>query len=210
MNNMGVYNPGPKKKNIKVIALAAVCIILAAGLVGVTAIYLSSGNTADLKAQIADKDAAISSLQANNTALQNQLNQIPSTSIYTSQIDSLKAQLSDLNETANTYYNIALMKSSGALISQQTVTQDANTSTQVFSDDIFYAGYVIVQATASANTTYVEVSYTAGGTNFDYSQVVGTSGSAMFPVLPSTLQINIGNTNQTTANAATVSATYYY
>jgi flagellar basal body-associated protein FliL len=210
MNNMGVYNPGPKKKNIKVIALAVVCIVLAAGLVGVTAIYLSSGNNADLKAQIADKDAAISSLRASNTALQNQLNQIPDNSVYTNQIDSLKAQLSDLNDTISTYYNIALMKSSGALISQQAVTQDANTSTQVFSDDIFYAGYVIVQATSSANTTYVEVSYTAGGTNFDYSKVIGTSGSAMFPVLPSTLQINIGNTNQTTANTATVSATYYY
>jgi hypothetical protein len=187
-----------------------VCVILAAGLVGVTAIYLGNGNSADLKAQITAKDNTISSLQSNNTALRSQLAQIPDTSVYTDQIASLNAQLSDLNDTVSTYYNIALMKSSGVLFSQTPVTQDANTSTQVFSDEIFYAGYVIIQATASANTTYAEISYTAGGTSFDYSQVIGASGTAMFPVLPSTIQINIGNTNQTAANTATVSATYYY
>ena len=207
---MGVFNPGPKKRNIKIIALAVVCVILAAGLVSVTAIYLANGNSADLKAQLATKDNTISQLQGNNTALRSQLAQIPDTSVYTDQIASLNAQLSDLNDTASTYYNIALIKSSDVLISQQPITQDANTTTQVFGDEIYYAGYVIIQATASANTTFAEVSYSAGGTNFDYSQIIGASGSAMFPVLPGTLQINIGNTNQTDANTVTVSATYYY
>ena len=40
MNNMGVFNP-PKKKNMKVIALSTMCVVLAAGLVGVLALYLS-------------------------------------------------------------------------------------------------------------------------------------------------------------------------
>jgi flagellar basal body-associated protein FliL len=210
MNNMGVYNPGPKKKNMKVIALAVVCIILAAGLVGVTAIYLANGNSADLKAQLAVKDSTINSLQANNTALQSQLSQIPNTSVYTDQIASLNQQLADLNDQVSSYYNIALMNASGVLFSQQPITQDANATTQAFGDSIYYAGYVVIQATATANTTFAEVTYTYAGTNFDYNQTIGTSGSAVFPVLPGTLLINIGNTNQTTANTITATATYYY
>ena len=210
MNNMGVYNPGPKKKNMKVIALAIVCIILAAGLVGVTAIYLANGSTADLKTQITAKDSTISSLQANNTALQNQLSQIPDTSVYTSQISSLKTELLDLNDTLSGYYNIALLKTSDILLQQQPITQDANATTQVFNDAIYYAGYVVIQATATADTTFVAVSYTYAGANFNYNQTIGTSGSAIFPVLPSALIINIGNVNQTDANTITASATYYY
>ncbi len=45
---------------------------------------------------------------------------------------------------------------------------------------------------------------------FDYNQTIGTSGTAVFPVLPGTLQINIGNINQTAANTVTATVTYYY
>jgi hypothetical protein len=214
MSDMGVYNPGPQKNkmNIKVIALAVVCIVLAAGLVGVTAIYLAGGNSTDLKAQVAAKDSQISDLQATNANLQSQLSQVSNTNIasYQNQIDSLNAQLSALNETVSGYYNIALLKQSDTLFQLQPVTQDANATTEVFSDEIFYAGYVIVQATASANTTYVEVTYNFGGTDFDSVKVIGASGSVAFPVLPATIHINIGNTNQTAQNSVTASATYYY
>ena len=210
MNNMGVYNPGPKKKNMKVIALSVVCIILAAGLVGVTAIYLANGNSADLKAQITERDNTISSLNSQIALLQYNISQAVNPSAYQDEIASLNAQLLDLNDTVSSYYNIALMKTSDILFSQQPITQDANATTQAFGDSIYYAGYVVIQATATANTTFVEVAYNYAGTNFDYNQTIGTSGSAVFPVLPGTLLINIGNTNQTTANTITASATYYY
>ncbi len=210
MNNMGVYNPGPKKKNIKVIALAVACIILAAGLVGVMAIYLANGNPSDQKKQIADKDITISSLQANITALQNQLSQVPDISVYTNQITSLNRQLSDLNDQLSGYYNITIMQESSNLLYQQPITQDANASTPVFSAGIYYAGYVVVQATATADSTYAEVQYNYAGTNFDYNQTIGTSGNAVFPVLPGTLQVSIGNTNQTGTNDIVVSINYYY
>ena len=211
MNYMGVYNPGPKKLNLKVLALAVVCVVLAASLVGVIAVYALNGNTADLKAQITAKDNMISSLQTNNTVLQNNITQTQATiSYYTNQVVSLNQQLSALNDQISGYYNIATMNASAVLFSQQPITQDANSTTQAFSDQIFYSGYVSIQSTASTNTTYAEVLYSYAGTNFDYTQPLGTSGTAVFPVLPGILTINIGNTNQATANTATVSATYYY
>jgi hypothetical protein len=211
MNNMGVYNPGPKKRNIKVLALAVVCVILAASLVGVIAVYALNGNSADLKTQITTKDNMISSLQANNTALQSNITQTQALiSYYTNQLGSLNQQLTSLNDQVSGYYNIAIMNVSSILFSQQPITQDANSTTQVFSDVIYYSGYVAIQSTASANTTYAEVIYSYGGTNFDYNQTLGTSGNVVFPVLPGTLTINIGNINQVTSNTVTASATYYY
>lgn len=216
MNNMGVYNPGPKK-NIKVIALAVVCIVLAASLVGVLALYLFNGNTADLKAQITENDNTITSLQSQIASLQSQILQNPNSTVYQNQISSLNEQISNLNEQISYlteqlsgYYNVAIMNSSSILLSQQLVTQDANSTTSIFSSAIYYAGYVVIQATASANTTFVEVNFSYAGSTFDYNKTIGTSGTAVFPVLPGTLQINIGNSNQTAANNATVSATYYY
>jgi hypothetical protein len=209
MNKMGVYNPGPKK-NIKVIALSVVCIILTASLVGVLALYLSNGNTANLKVQVTDKDNTISSLQTQIASLQSQISRTSNSTVSQSEIASLNEQISNLNDQLAAYYNIAMMNSSSILLYQQPVTQDANATTQVFSDDIYYAGYVTIHGDASANTTFVEVSYNYAGSIFDYNQTIGTSGTAVFPVLPGTLFINVGNTNQTTANTATVSATYYY
>lgn len=216
MNNMGVYNPGPKK-NIKVIALSVVCVVLAASLVGVLALYVSNGNTTDLKAQITDKDNTITSLQSQIANLQSQISQTSNSTVYQNQISSLNEQISSLNEEISYlngqlsgYYNVAIMNASNILLSQQVVTQDANSTTNIFSSTIYYAGYVAIQATASADTTFVEVNYSYAGSTFDYNKTIGTSGTAVFPVLPGTLLINIGNTNQTTANNATVSATYYY
>ena len=216
MNNMGVFNPGPKK-NIKVIALTVICIVLAASTVGILIIYLSNGNTTDLKAQLTNKDSTIASLQSQIATLESQISQTSNSSVYQNQITSLNVQIStlkdeisNLNDQLSGYYNVAIMNASNILLSQQAITQDANSTTSIFSSSIYYAGYVAIQATASADTTFVEVNYIYGGSTFDYNQTIGTSGTAIFPVLPGTLLINIGNTNQTVSNNATVSATYYY
>jgi len=39
---------------------------------------------------------------------------------------------------------------------------------------------------------------------------VGTSGTAVFPVLPATIEIRVGNTEAVDNVTATVTATYYY
>ncbi|MGE5533836.1 MAG: hypothetical protein ACM3UN_05750 [Bacillota bacterium] len=209
MNNMGIYNPGPKK-NIKIIALSVICIVLAASLIGVLALYLSGGNTAGLETQISEKDKTISSLQSQITSLQAQISQTPNSTVNQDQIASLNEQISTLNDQLSAYYNIAMMNASSILL-QQPITQDANTVTQVFSNEIYYAGFVTIEVTASDNTTFAEVKYSYAGSDFSYDKTLGTSGTAVFPVLPGTLTINIGNTNQETApNSVTALVMYYY
>jgi flagellar basal body-associated protein FliL len=210
MNNMSQENPVQKKSNLKVIALAVVCVILAASLVGVIALYQPSVNS-DLQTQITQKDATISGLQIEGGILQSQLTQANSTTAaYVNQIAYLQQELESTNALTSGYFNIAILNSSDILLYQEPFSQDANATTAVFTNPIDYAGYVVVQATATANTTYAEVLYSYAGTNFDYTQTIGTSGNAVFAVLPGTLQINIGNTNQTTTNTITVTAQYYY
>ena len=207
MNSMGVFNP-PKKRNIKVIALAIMCVVLAAGLVGVLALYLSNGSpSSDLEAQISQKDSTISSLQTNIASLQTQISQNSNASA--NQISNLNDEIATLNAQLESYYNIATMNASSILY-QQSLTQEANATTSVFTDTIYYAGFVVVEATASANTTFAEVYYSYAGSDFGYSKTIGTLGSAVFPVLPGILQINIGNLDQTDQNTATVTVTYFY
>ena len=205
-------NPVQKKRNIKIIALAVICVILAASLVGVVAVYQPN--------QFAEKQATIDSLNQQIAALQLQLSQNVNTSVITSayvlQIASLNAQLSDLNNTLTSVYTaslsdqqIAQLQKSGVMY-QQDLTQNANSYTTIWSNDVGYAGYIVIQATSTANTTYAEVLFTFGDATFDYNKTLGTSGTAVFPVLPSTVEIRIGNLMQADKNNATVTATYYY
>jgi len=205
-------NPVQKKRNIKIIALAVICVILAASLVGVVAVYQPN--------QFAEKQATIDSLNQQIAALQLQLSQNVNTSVITSayvlQIASLNAQLSDLNNTLTSVYTaslsdqqIAQLQKSGVMY-QQDLTQNANSYTTIWSNDVGYAGYIVIQATSTANTTYAEVLFTFGDSTFDYNKTLGTSGTAVFPVLPSTVEIRIGNLMQADKNNATVTATYYY
>jgi hypothetical protein len=39
---------------------------------------------------------------------------------------------------------------------------------------------------------------------------LGTSGTAVFPVLPGIVEVRVGNTMASDANNATVKATYFY
>ena len=208
-NKMGVFNP-PKKSNIKLITLAVVCIVLAAGFIGVLALYLSSNKNpnSDLQSQITQKDNTIAALQAEVASLQAQVSQSSNSS--SSQISALNEQIATLNSQIEGYYNIATMNASETLVSQQTLIQDANSTTAVFSSLIYYPGYIGIQATASANTTFVEVDYNYGGSYFAYNKTIGVSGTAMFPVLPGELQIIVGNINQIDQNNATVTASYFY
>ena len=211
---MSQENNVQKKSNPKivVIALAVICVILAASLVGVIAIYQPNGS----QAQLAAKDSTISSLQEKITALELQLSYTANASTYVTQIAYLNQQLSALNDTLTTTYadlssleDILQLQASGTLYNDNFI-QDANATTTVWNNQLDYAGYIVVQATATANTTYAEVTYSYAGANFDYNQTLGTSGTALFPVLPSTVSIKIGNTNQTATNGITATVTYYY
>lgn len=204
-----------KKSNSKVLvfALIAICVILTGSLVGVIAIYQP------IDSQLEAKDTTISSLQSQILNLESELasqSNSSSTQAYINQITLLNQELASLNDSytaaqSDAYYfqSILQLQQSGTLYSNS-ITQDANTTTTIWNDQLDYAGYVIVQATSTANTTYAEVIYSYTGANFDYTQTIGTSGSAVFPVLPGIVQVNIGNINQTDTNTITVTATYFY
>jgi hypothetical protein len=89
-------------------------------------------------------------------------------------------------------------------------SQDANSSTLLGTAEVNYAGYVVVQATASADTTYAQVFYTFGGIDLDFNQTIGTAGTALFPILPGTIEIRMGNINQSNPNNVTATITHYY
>jgi hypothetical protein len=218
MNYMSREKPVQKKSKIKVIALAVVCFILAASLIGViAAIYLPC------QAQITEKDNTINSLNQQIAALELQLSQTPDATTYQTQIASyvtqiayLNSELSDLNDTLTYVYadyanlqSIVQLGKSGILY-DATSTQTANTTTTLWNDQLDYAGYIVVQATASSNTTYAQVLFTYGEVNFDYNQTLGTAGTTIFPVLPGIVEVRVGNTIASDTNNATVKATYYY
>jgi hypothetical protein len=218
MNYMSQEIPVQNKSKIKVIALTVVCVILAASLIGViAAIYLPC------QAQTAEKDNTINSLNQQIAALELQLSQTPDATTYqtqiasyVTQIASLNSQLSDLNDTLTYVYadyanlqSIVQLGKSGILY-DATSTQNANTTTTLWNDQLDYAGYIVVQATASSNTTYAQVLFTYGEVNFDYNQTLGTAGTTIFPVLPGIVEVRVGNTIASDTNNATVKATYYY
>jgi hypothetical protein len=211
MNQMTQENPVGKKSNMKVIALAIVCVILAASLVGVIAVYVPNNS----QAQLTEKDNTINSLRTQINALEYQLSSINSTN-YVSQIVYLNSQLADLNDTL-TYLSSdysALQKIVQLGISEvwydNSFSQDANVTTNLGTAQVDYAGYVVVQATASANTTFAEVLYTFGGVDFDFNKTLGTSGTTLFPLLPGTIEIRIGNIDQSNPNNVTATITHFY
>jgi cell division protein FtsL len=171
------------------IALGIICIILAVGLVGAvanyTSIITSKDNTiSSLNSQIATKDSQISSLNSQITNLQNQVN--------------------DLNSIMN-------LEKSTVWVDDQTVSQPAGSYTY-WTFSAGYAGYVSVWVqTSTTDNTYVRVIWSSHGVNYDHSITVGVSGTAVFPILPtSSIEIRVGNSNLFSGATETVTITYHY
>ena len=74
-----------------------------------------------------------------------------------------------------------------------------------------YAGYLEVTVNSTSITTFVTVQYEAFDFNFDETQVVGRSGIAVFPILPSEeIEVIIGNNNFLQDATITLRIIYYY
>jgi len=210
MKPMSQETPVQKKRSVKVLALTVICIILAASLVGVVAVYLND------RAQLSEKDSTIASLNDNVSALQLQLSQMPNSTTYLEQIAYLNQQLNSLNASYtsiiadySSLLQIVQMRSSGTMYEGPFI-QDANTTTILYSDAVDYAGVVVIQNTANSTTTYAQVLYTFGNFNFNYNQTLGTSGTAAFPILPGAVQLSIGNIDAADTNAVNATAIYYF
>ncbi len=196
--------PSAGKMNMKVVALAAVCIILAASLVGVFAVYQPTS----LQAQIKDKNNQITDLNAQVANLTSQLasaNDAKTT--LQDQNSVLTTEVQNLTDQVNLAQGILDLQSSEALVTSTSV----NTAnyTDVFSNTVPYAGYVVVQASSNSTATYVQTIYSVFGVTYNENVTVGKSGTAAFPVLPTTVEIRVGTTDRL-VDGVTVTITYYY
>jgi len=185
------------------IALGIICIILAVGLVGAvanyTSIITSKDNTiSSLNSQITSKDSQISSLNSQITSKDSQISSL------NSQITNLQNQVNDLNSVIN-------LEKSTVWVDDQTVSQPARSYTH-WTFSAGYAGYVSVWVqTSTTDNTYVRVIWSSHGVNYDESITVGVSGTAVFPILPtSSIEIRVGNSNLFSGATETVTITYFY
>ena len=206
-----------KKKIISrnaAIALVLVLVLLAS-LVSVIAIYVPM--VSNLESQIAEKDSTISEQDTQISSLQSTLIE------YTDELrikdNQTSALLAQLNASA-TYYDALLsdwdaivkLQKSEYLLSDYAVSQDANSSTVIWDDNVDYAGCITVVALSTSNTTYVELAYSSFGVDYYQNVTVGTDGGMAFPVLPGEILITIGNTDVAVGDLvyATVTADYTY
>jgi hypothetical protein len=190
-----------------VIALGLACIVLAAGLVGSIAFYMPMVNS--LQVQITEKNSTISSLNSTISSLNSTISSL------NQQISALQNNLNQNNVTAlnqqiSLLNSLLLLNESEYLVDNQAGSLDAGANATVFADALFYAGYVSVAVQSDSSTTYVELAYYSFGVNYDNNVTVGTSGTAVFPVLPTTVEISVGNTETVDSVNVTVTATYYY
>ena len=162
------------------IALGIICIILVVSEAYAIADYTTIDS---LNSQISLLNSQITNLQA--------------------QITSLNTHISNLNDTVN-------LANSTVLVNSYTLSQPASYCSYM-NFTASYAGYVSVNVKSSTtNNTYVGVVYFSHGVNYNNLIVVGTGGIAVFPILPASIQVGVGNTNSFNNATETVTITYYY
>lgn len=213
--NFGTKNSKSSKKrtswNNLATALSMICIVLLASLIGVIAFYLPIVN--DLDSQIIEKDLNIFELNTNASSLKSQISDLQDT------IDQKDNEITDLRESGEYlnsltahYLSILFLNESSYLVAQREITTNANDSIMIYQYNLDYAGYVSVNVESTSNTTYVQLLYTYNGVNYNQNVTVGESGIAHFPVLPTMIEIWVGNTETSNGDSvnATITAIYYY
>jgi len=150
-------------------------------------------------------DSDYNSLITQITNLQNQVSSLNST------INSLNTQITNLQNQVADLTNIVNLVKNTTWVDDQTVSQPANSYTS-WTFSASYAGYVSVWVqTSSATDTRVRVIYSSHGVDYDGEIGVGSSGTAVFPLLPSSnIEIRVGNHNLVSGATETVTITYYY
>jgi LysM repeat protein len=191
-------------KKTMVISLAL--ILLAAGLVGVVALYFINDN--NLQAQITEQNTQIASMNSTISHLQGELVLASGDS---AQISSLQSQIASLTESVSEYQQILNLEVVESDF--KTFTQSANSSTllwdRYYSD---YGGYITLEVEATANSTYVNAAYIFAN-NFLYNTTVtvGQSGVVGIPIMTATyVSITLGNVGETSDNSGNVTLTYRY
>ena len=188
------------------IVLVIVCIVLSAGLIAAIAVYLPTESTiARLNSENAGLEGNMTVLTQQILNLQNMLSQREGS------ITDKDNQISSLTDEVASLLNILYLNASGTQVPNQEFSLAAGENSSVWDSGVQYAGYFIVQVESSSNTTLVQMVYSSFGINFDQTIIVGTSGSAGFPVLPAnSINVIVGNTELVDSVNGTVTVTYYY
>ena len=195
------------------IVLVIVCVVLSAGLIAAVAVYLPSASTIDrLNSENAGLKGNMTVLNQQIVSLQNILAQREgSIDDKDSQISALNNEVSALNDDVDGLLNLLYLNATGTAVSNQSFSLAAGENSIVWGGDVDYAGYFTVSVQSSSNTTFVQMVYSSFEINFDDTIVVGTSGIAGFPVLPTdNINVIIGNTELADSVNGTVTATYHY
>lgn len=193
------------------IALAAVSIVLAVGLIVAVMAYLPANDQINsLNAKVTEQNQTITSQNATITSLQAQLNSL-SNQNPNSQVTNLQNEVTDLQDQIQSLSNIINFNASSYLVNNQPLTLDSSVNQTLWDQSdtpLVYAGAVYVQVTPASSSTFAEVIYSSTGLDYDTVMPL-TTGSAVFPVLPSAAAILLGTTS-TNATDVTVTVIYYY
>jgi len=192
-----------------VVVLGIICIVLSAGFIAVFALYLPAADSASkLQAEIKAKDGALASQNATIVSL---TQQIAALQLSLQQSLTTKDQtIAELNSYISDLWNVLYLNATTILLQNQNVQIAANESMTIWSEHVSYAGLIEVQVQSSSNTTYVEAIYASRGVNYNEIITVGASGTAAFPVLPTIIDIRVGNTEPSVSVDAVATALYHY
>jgi len=145
-------------------------------------------------------------LESNYTSLQSQYSSLQS------QYSSLQSQFSSLNSQYSSMQSIVSLSQTETFVNSQEIHQPPGYYTY-YTFNISYAGYITVDVSSSTiSNTWVEiVGYSSNGISYSSGQIaVGYSGTVSYPVLPGTVQVEIGNSNFLNGATETVTITYTY
>ena len=137
---------------------------------------------------------------------------------------NLRSELTNLNSTHQAYVDthshndsdveelMEIIKLEKSEVLQENLTFIQNPDDEItFQYAKQYAGYLEVTVNSSSITTFVTVQYEAFDFNFDETQVIGRSGIAVFPLLPSEeIEVIIGNDNFLQDATITLRIIYHY
>jgi len=136
--------------------------------------------------------------------------------VYSSMMNDKDNEISDLSQQVTSLSSQVANLTSIANLTKSTAWLNfKNVSIQAGYENVWnfistYAGYVSVQVFSSTTADiYVRVAYASHGVNYDNQINVGMGGTAVFPVLPASIQISVGNPGMTSVTT-TVTIIYYY
>jgi len=199
------------------IALGLICIVLIAFIAYFAVAGISAQNSYNnlqnqnnqLQTWLDGNQTLLNQTQADNNNLQNQVASLNRT------ISSLTSNLTNLQEIVNMQESAVLWNASmdfGSTSWNIFLNNYPNGVLEANPIHTDYAGYVAVSViNSTSSSTYLGLSYSSNGFSYDNTVSIGSSGSTIFPILPTTsLSIGIATGTSSYLNITNVTIIYYY